>query len=152
MVVYLVMNFPLTMFPQLLFSPLKCFSGLLFLPFSFSVAFFVLGLFMYNFMWFIKLRAWAGMCGVCMGVCECAQVCTVHGWAWVWWKCTHVCGYTWVCIGKGDCVWDEFSEYLLETRVLTSDKFTTYPKQIFLIKWTNKKCNKTFFTWYYFSE
>ena len=150
MVVYLVMNFPLTMFPQLLFSPLKCFSGLLFLPFPFSVAFIVLGLFMYNFMWFIKLRAWAGMCGVCMGVCECAQVCM--GGPGCVWKCTHVCGYTWVCIGKGDCVWDEFSEYLLETRVLTSADFNTYPIQIFLIKWTNKKCNKTFFTWYYFSE
>ena len=93
-------------------------------------------------MWFIKLRAWVGMCGVCMGVCECAQVCM--GGPGCVWKCTHVCGYTWVCIGKGDCVWDEFSEYLLETRVLTSADFNTYPIQIFLIEWTNKKCNKLF--------
>ena len=72
------------------------------------------------------------MCGVCMGVCECAQVCM--GGPGCVWKCTHVCGYTWVCIGKGDCVWDEFSEYLLETRVLTSADFNTYPTRIFLIK------------------
>ena len=47
---------------------------------------FVLGLFMYNFMWFIKLRAWAGMCWVCMGV-QCTWVCArvrgcLHGCAW----------------------------------------------------------------------
>ena len=50
------------------------------------LAFFVLGLFMYNFMWFIKLRAWAGMCWVCMGV-QCTWVCArvrgcLHGCAW----------------------------------------------------------------------
>ena len=58
-------------------------------------------------MWFIKLRAWAGICGV--GVRGSVQV------------CTGVCGY----------VWDEFSEYLLETRVLTSADFNMYRLQIF---------------------
>ena len=40
-------------------------------------AIFVLGLFMYDFMWFIKLRAWAGMfqsAQVCADVCRCAWV------------------------------------------------------------------------------
>ena len=68
------------------------------------------------------------MCGVCVNV-------QVHGYAWVCgggpgyvWKCSGVCIYTWVCTG---CVWDEFSEYLLETRVLTSADFNTYPIRIF---------------------
>ena len=40
-----------------------------------------------------------------------------------------VCGYAWVCA----CVWDEFSEFLLENRVHTSADFNTYPIRIFLI-------------------
>ena len=51
------------------------------------------------------------------GVCLCVQVC--------------VCEYAWACSGKCECVWDEFSEYLLETRVLTSADFNTYPIRIF---------------------
>ena len=56
--------------------------------------------------------------------------------------CVRVCG---VCAGVHDCVWkseevheclrvcvlDEFSEYLLETRVNTSADFNTYPIRIF---------------------
>ena len=56
---------------------------------------------------------------VCMGML-CLQVC--------------VCVFRYVyasmhgaCSGKCKCVWDEFSEYLLETRVLTSADFNTYP-------------------------
>ena len=44
-----------------------------------------------------------------------------------------VLGYVWVCAGVFRCMWsihecmqDEFSEYLLETRVLTSADFNTY--------------------------
>ena len=40
-----------------------------------------------------------------------------------------MCGCAWV--------WDEFSEYLLETRVLTSQDFNTYPIQIFDILSSN---------------
>ena len=36
-------------------------------------------------------------------------------------------GCAWVC----GCMWDEFSEYLLETRVLTSADFNTYAIRIF---------------------
>ena len=71
------------------------------------------------------------VCGVGLGVQVCVggfrymRVCM--GGPGCVWKCTHVCGYTWVCIGKGNCVWDEFSEYLLETRFLTSADFNMYP-------------------------
>ena len=68
------------------------------------------------------------MFGVCVGGCE-----WVVGWG--------VLGYVWVCGGVFRCMWsmhecmqDEFSEYLLETRVLTSADFNMYPIQIFLIK------------------
>ena len=64
------------------------------------------------------VRVCAGVHG-CMlvraSVLGCVQVCmSMHGFLWV-------CAM--VCIG----VWDEFSEYLLETRVLTSADFNTYP-------------------------
>ena len=38
-------------------------------------------------------------------------------------------GYAWVCtsVSEGGCVWDEFSEYLLETRFLTSANYNTHP-------------------------
>ena len=58
-----------------------------------------------------------------------------------------ISGYVWahLCVGVHGCVWksaevceclrvcvlDEFSEYLLETRVNTSANFNTYPIQIF---------------------
>ena len=37
----------------------------------------------------------------------------------------------WVSMHRCAWVWDEFSEYLLETRVLTSADFNRYPIQIF---------------------
>ena len=43
-----------------------------------------------------------------------------------------------VCIGMHGCVWDESSEFLLETRVLTSADFNTYPIRIFFH--TNVSC------------
>ena len=86
------------------------------------------------------------VCGVCAGVhgcvwkseevhkctymylggCKCEWVCSVckgvHGCVW---KCAEVCR----CLRV--CVLDEFSEYLLETRVNTSADFNTYPIRIF---------------------
>ena len=44
-------------------------------------------------------------------------------------------GCAWVC----GCMWDEFSEYLLETRVLTSADINMYPIRIFNGKIDN--CN-----------
>ena len=44
------------------------------------------------------------------------------------------------------CVWDEFSEYLLETWVLTSADFNTYPIRIFWWSYLNCKC-KNLFEW-----
>ena len=39
------------------------------------------------------------------------------------------CGWEWA--SASECVWDEFLEYLLETRVLTSADFNMYPIRIF---------------------
>ena len=51
-----------------------------------------------------QVRVWAGVCtSVCVGV---------RGYARV-------------------CVWDEFSDYLLETRFLTSANYNTHPLRIF---------------------
>ena len=95
---------------------------------SSSFPLFVIGLFMYNFMWFIKLGV-RGMCWICAGVYRCAEVCVgVHECVQV---CSGVCGYAWVCKGMCRCIWDEFSEYLMETRILTSADFHTYPIRIF---------------------
>ena len=60
-----------------------------------------------------------GCAQVCMGVCGCGEVCVGVC------RCALLCA--WVCA----CVWDEFSEYLLETRVLTSADFNMYSIQIF---------------------
>ena len=76
---------------------------------------------------------------VCVGISECVRVCPrIPGSVQV---CAIVCGYTLVfvlvCIGVCGyarvcaCVWDEFSEFLLENRVLTSADFNTYPIRIF---------------------
>ena len=59
----------------------------------------------------------------CVHVCFGAQVCVYSG----------VCRYTWVCLGMCGCVGDEVSEYILETGVLTSADFNTYPIRIFSI-------------------
>ena len=106
---------------------------------SFFLAIFVLGLFMYDFMWFTKLRAWAGIFGECAGVCGCVQV--GEGVRRLVWVCKGVflflCVYRYmqVCTGVHGCLCvcmqDEFSEYLLETWVLTSADFNTYPIRIF---------------------
>ena len=54
-----------------------------------------------NFMWFIKLRASAGMCGICMGVCWCVWVCAgVLGCARV---CSGVLRCAGVCVGVHGC-------------------------------------------------
>ena len=101
-------------FKLLFFSPLKCFSGLLFLLFSFYLlsAFFVLGLFMYNFMWFIKLRAWAGMCEgvhrclqVCLGMHGCVRVCVGEHW------CARICFGMHRCALVCRCVWGYVQVY-----------------------------------------
>ena len=70
-----------------------------------------------NFMWFIKLRASAGISGYVWGVqvCEWARVYTVVG------RVIRMCA----------CVWNEFLEFLLENRIPTSADFNTYPIQIF---------------------
>ena len=71
---------------------------------------------------------------VCTDICGCG--CCVQGFLQVR-AGVHTC--VWVCEGVhgsagmsgGGCVWDEFSEYLLETRVLISADFNTYHIQIF---------------------
>ena len=92
--------FPLS--PQAIFSPLiasadSC--SFLFLSsiYHLSSPFFQITVFTCNFMWFIKLRASAGMCGICMGVCWCVWVCAgVLGCAQV---CSGVRGCAWSCTG-----------------------------------------------------
>ena len=77
----------------------------------------------------VRVCAWGCECArVCMSmlcphVCLCVQVC--------------VCEYAWACSGKCEFVWDEFSEYLLETRDLTSVDFNTYPIRIFSFKYVD---------------
>ena len=58
------------------------------------------------------------------------------GYVWVGVSGWGVLGYVWVCAGVFRCMWsmhecmqDEFSEYLLETRVITSSDFNMYPIQ-----------------------
>ena len=46
--------------------------------------------------------------------------------------CAGVHGCVRVCVGMQVCVWDDFSEYLLENRVPTSADFNTYPIRILL--------------------
>ena len=62
-----------------------------------------------------------GYVWVCAGVRRYVRVCTGVRWC--------VRGYAWVYA----CVWDEFSEFLLENRVPTSADFNTYPIRIFLM-------------------
>ena len=59
---------------------------------------------------------WCGCERVCVGMCG------MHRCVW---KCAEVRG----CLRV--CVLEEFSEYLLETRVNTSADFNTYPIRIF---------------------
>ena len=71
-----------------------------------------------------------------VGVCLCVQVCAVcagvHGCVW---KSAEVRG----CLPVS--VLDEFSEYLLETRVNTSADFNMYPIRIFFKKVQFRKVN-----------
>ena len=72
-------------------------------------------------------RSVRGCAGVYAGVHGCARVCAgVGGSAWVY---AGVCGCAQVCA----CMWDEFSEFLLENRVPTSADFNTYPIRIFVL-------------------
>ena len=57
-----------------------------------------------------------------LGVCGCVRV------------CSGVCGYAWVCMAMHWGVREEFSEYLLETRVPTSADFNMYPIWIFIFR------------------
>ena len=68
---------------------------------------------------------------VCPRICGSVQVCAiVCGYTLVFvLVCIGVCGYARVCA----CVWDEFSEFLPETRVLTSADFNMYPVRIFVM-------------------
>ena len=99
----------------------------------------------------MELRASAGMCGVCAGVCECVWVCAgMRGCARVCAGvrrcarvcagvrgCAQMCGYAWV--------WDiVFSEFLLENRVPTSADSNTFPIRIFFFQYLYellKSCN-----------
>ena len=65
-------------------------------------AVFVLGLFMYDFMWFIKLRAWAGMFGECASVSGCVQVCNCSQACVGVFRC--ICGCMRVCMGVFLCL------------------------------------------------
>ena len=58
-----------------------------------------------------------GCVGVGLGMCGSVQVCAY----------THGCAQVWVC----GWVLDEFSEYLLEAKVLTLADFNTYPIRFF---------------------
>ena len=128
-----------------IFSPLIASADSCSFFFLCSSAFFVFGIFTCSFMWFIKLRACVGCVRVCMGVWGYAQVCMgVRGHVRVC-SCEHrcvqmclslcscvqvcarVCGCVHVCV----CVQREFSEFLLENRVLISVDFYTHPIRIF---------------------
>ena len=69
---------------------------------------------------FVYVHIWAGVRG-CVGVYM-----SMH---WCVQKCWVVC----------ECVWDKFSEYLLENRILTSvDSNMQYPIRIFFKKYEQK--------------
>ena len=79
-----------------------------------------------------------GYARVCVGLRGCTRVCAGVP------KCTYMymggCGMrscAWVCAEVHGCLrvclLDEFSEYLLETRVNTSADFNTYPIRIFCL-------------------
>ena len=73
---------------------------------------------MYNFMWFIELTVWSGMCR-CVQVCQCMCEGVHNMWS-----------YKNVCVDRFSN--NEFSEYFLETRVQMSVAFNTY-----LVSYTN---------------
>ena len=67
----------------------------------------------------------------CAWVCTGVQVCTSVRWCVR--LCLGVSKCAQVCMCVCGCVWDEFSEYLLETRFLTSANYDTHPLRIFNI-------------------
>ena len=71
------------------------------------------------------VQVWAGV-----GVPGCARgFVGVRAWVWEWAE-GGLRGCAWVYV----CVWDEFSEFLLENRVPTSSAdFNTYPIRIFVL-------------------
>ena len=102
-----------------------------------------------------------GICGVCVGV-------GVFRCPWIWagvhgclQLSVDVCRCVQVCAGMCSCVlgcvdvhryvWDEFSEYLLETWVLTSADFNTYPIRIFLPTTTTILSSNPPWLWDYIS-
>ena len=64
------------------------------------------------------VQVWAGV-GECAWVNKC-----LHGFARV---CMGMFGYVWLCVDMHGCVQDELSEYLLETRFLTSANYNMHP-------------------------
>ena len=86
---------------------------------------------MSEYVWGVRRCVW--VCTVMRGCAlVCASVCMyalVHRCVCVY---SGVCRYTWVCLGMCGCVGDEVSEYILETGVLTSADFNTYPIRIFM--------------------
>ena len=71
----------------------------------------------------------SGYVQVCAGVSRCAWVWAGMGRGFRVWAGVSGCGYARVCA----CVWDKFSEFLLENRVPTSADFNTYPIRIFYL-------------------
>ena len=112
------------------------------------------GKFFIGFLWFITINSLIFIdiddklkcdknetnSGVCAGMCRSMQVCVaVHGYMQVWVGvrgCVRVYMCAWgharMCAGACWCVWDKFSEYLLENWVLTSGDLNRYPIRIFL--------------------
>ena len=76
------------------------------------------------------VRGYARVCAGIRRSAQCGRMCTgVRKCAMVF---TGVCRSAWVSASV--CVWDDFSEYLLENRVPTSADFNTYPIRIFNTK------------------
>ena len=70
-----------------------------------------------------------GCMQMCAGMPQCGMVCAdVHGCVRVF---TGLCVYARVFVGMHGCVWDEFSEFLLETRFLTSANYNIHPLRFF---------------------
>ena len=69
-----------------------------------------------------------------MGVIGCVQVCA--GLLRYVRMCAGVFKCKWVQMGVHQYVWDEFSEYLLETRFLTSANYNTHLLRIFFLEFS----------------
>ena len=83
------------------------------------------------------MRKYTWHAQVCVGVCGCRQV------------CTGVCGSVQECVGVYECVLDEFSEYLLETRVNTSAELICILYELFFyLQFLTKQCETIFHLYY----